>query len=48
MKYYFTMYLQNFYNYPKDDRLKVLMEALRQFVVIDQIQISILEMENIL
>ncbi len=44
----FTMYLQNFYNYQKDDQLLILMVVLRQFVVIDQKQISIHEMENIL
>lgn len=45
--YFSTMYLQNLCNYLKDDQHSVLMEDLLQSVVIDQIQMSILEMENI-
>ncbi len=47
-KVLFTMYLQSFYNYPKDDRWLILMEVLRLFVGVDRRPISIHEMENIL
>ena len=42
------MYIQNFMNDQKEDPLSILMKFLRQFLDIDQIQMSIFETENIL